>query len=1584
MSYYNSQRTPNKVLQPTRRHNIDGSSSNLKLKETFDLDLDRLARELNVSPTRNRPSTRHVFTSTAFGTPSATVSSFISASPKASSSLSPPSSSSSSSSTTTTAAKTKTKTKTTLDGIASRRERYQAAAATTTSGDETPSWAKQDFRKILNKSPSKVVDSYNSRAHAPRTPGTTPSSSPTKYSAGVPGDHTSPGYEYLCRIEAIKLWLQEVLDDQIEQTAVELIPYIRNGIHLAKLANAILPTQRKVFTDDTRLQFKHTENINRFFHLLDFLNMPDLFRFELTDLYDAKNIPKVWFCLHALSYILHRSDSRYPKMKDLVNVLTFTQDDIKAANKALVGAPLPKFSGADIGIDGDTKFMDAVSSPIKLSSKARTRSVVDQSPFIDTPKSPSKQLHSPSKTTRPVDIPPKTRINTSLLQEQESIKRNRDFTGSGTELEQVSPYLVKLQALCRGANFRYSMFANRILLKSFCDELTTFQSVLRGAKVRRLTIHKHRDKLQGHNHMLVQLQSIIRRKLLMSKKPKVSSKETFDETEQLQSICRGFMVRNKLEETKQKLELETSLYQTVKLQSIVRMKKVSKLTSIVLLQSKDFHTNMIEFQSIIRAKLYTKYSTVAFDDISGIVELQAMAKRNLVIDEINYKHSVIRSCKRKIIDFQSICRGAISRTRICNGVLITLMHEDDAINELFAIARGKQLRAKFNAVKAELQMLEHKSVLPVQTLFRGILSRYQKEVVLDDVYLHIDQIITLQSYVRSLRTRRTFDAVNEYYHQRVPEIVHAQAIIRKVLAQRAYRAFISNTQPTLPVVRKFAFLLIETEADIEEERKLSRSRERVVELSKINENLESEIENFDFKLTLLDKNKITVDEFAKLNHLRHSMRLPEEMNLKGLSKTIRARIECYQRLVYLLQTRPEYWGRLFQSFDHHQFKNSQQYRDLFTCLLQIFACEQTSTSTHSREERYFIKFILTLMQNDIAQSQTLSDITKVHFTYWIEYLAHFNSRTSQRQHLKALFGAFVIQTTEDDEFDFESDPTSILSTIIAKEIRVTGTSTKKPTSDPQEAIRCPEVSTQFVRNLTSLREHCHEFFGKVQKCVDKIPHHIRVLCREAYLISKSRYPEKSSKQHMAVAGVVFFKHYIGSIFNTPENYGIRLKQDSKEKINLHQMYRVLLQLFSMHPFSDNFLKPLNDYILSMSDPAELLIQEIIDIQSDAYDIGEYEDLMSTTKPYVKIKANSMIFLERIVTNNLETMAPDFNDQLVTVMSNLNSIVSSSNDFVILNDLNVLTFALNSSALDESITDTKTKFLFAQAKRCLLYIMRVQEQGDDLLELLISGIKPADEQKFQEILNAENEDNNVKAGHRSKAVIGNTEVVTYHELKRKCLEDILKLETMGHLTRKNSFQELLNQISDDIRKKGTERWTRFEQIKMLEMTCKKITDKEKFLRKQLQEYKRHVDQILVDSQVIPKDKKLFNIIPLFSKQYFYHRELRRRNKTPKFGSRIVSAKRLMEQNVLLSYGYDAPRNKLELIFSCHEVGKFTIEVAKGSVVVTGASAIVTLDELLALQYENKPKLSLCSNNIVFDSGNITAFIFKTFYDVQSQN
>ena len=128
------------------------------------------------------------------------------------------------------------------------------------------------------------------------------------------------------------------------------------------------------------------------------------------------------------------------------------------------------------------------------------------------------------------------------------------------------------------------------------------------------------------------------------------------------------------------------------------------------------------------------------------------------------------------------------------------------------------------------------------------------------------------------------------------------------------------------------------------------------------------------------------------------------------------------------------------------------------------------------------------------------------------------------------------------------------------------------------------------------------------------------------------------------------------------------------------------------------------------------------------------------------------------------------------------IVDFPQDMLTLTDLSSVTLNLNPTTQEESIVDSKTKTLFTQAKRCLLYIIRVQEEddSDDLLEL-ISGIKPSHEQRFKEIVQYEKAEQDISLNN-SKSVTANTvnkkkstrpysgtslgdlSNLTYHELK----------------------------------------------------------------------------------------------------------------------------------------------------------------------------------------------------------------------------
>jgi Ras GTPase-activating-like protein IQGAP2/3 len=112
--------------------------------------------------------------------------------------------------------------------------------------------------------------------------------------------HLLQAYEYLCHCGEAKQWLEHCVGEELGDV-VDMENEMRDGIILAKLARTFEPEcVPRIFTHP-KLQYRHTDNTNYFFRFCNKVELPISFQFELTDLYEKKNFPKVVYCIHALS-----------------------------------------------------------------------------------------------------------------------------------------------------------------------------------------------------------------------------------------------------------------------------------------------------------------------------------------------------------------------------------------------------------------------------------------------------------------------------------------------------------------------------------------------------------------------------------------------------------------------------------------------------------------------------------------------------------------------------------------------------------------------------------------------------------------------------------------------------------------------------------------------------------------------------------------------------------------------------------------------------------------------------------------------------------------------------------------------------------------------------------------------------------------------------------------------------------------------------------------------------------------------------------------------------------------------------------
>lgn len=82
-------------------------------------------------------------------------------------------------------------------------------------------------------------------------------------------------YEYLCHIGEAKEWIEKCIGEDIP-SIVKLDEALRDGVILAKLTRVFSPHLVPRIFESSKLQYRHTDNINFFFNFLDEMGMPDV------------------------------------------------------------------------------------------------------------------------------------------------------------------------------------------------------------------------------------------------------------------------------------------------------------------------------------------------------------------------------------------------------------------------------------------------------------------------------------------------------------------------------------------------------------------------------------------------------------------------------------------------------------------------------------------------------------------------------------------------------------------------------------------------------------------------------------------------------------------------------------------------------------------------------------------------------------------------------------------------------------------------------------------------------------------------------------------------------------------------------------------------------------------------------------------------------------------------------------------------------------------------------------------------------------------------------------------------------------
>jgi Ras GTPase-activating-like protein IQGAP2/3 len=1038
-------------------------------------------------------------------------------------------------------------------------------------------------------------------------------------------------YEYLCHIGEARAWLEDVLEPDKLPPIVELEQALRDGVTLAEAVVRLAPSlpaaqqralgSQRIFRSP-RLQFRHSDNIALFFRFLAEIELPELFRFELVDLYEKKNIPKVIYCIHALSWMLFRKGIVEFHIGNLVGQLQFEDHELEETQKGIdrSGVAMPNFGGMreamqieepippeptseellaeqeEMIVDLQTQVRGAL---VRMRLGSVMQDLWDAEAQIAHFQSIARggfarQIfsfrHSMDASTRSFQAACKAFLVRRSISRKQSTWENNQTA------------VVRLQSLWRGRQQRVETQTIRTQLSCHKHGLKGFQAAIRGAlgrwrasdvweesrnshneaqvqalqaaargAVERMRIGRIMNSLWDVEPTIVELQATIRASRVRSqnKTHKSATRQETAQVVELQAAARGLLQRFRNKQRHGQWQMhETGV---IEAQAAARglLERLRQARTQGALQSRE--TAIVKLQTVIRARNARQQHGSVTEELqqheNPLSRLQALARGQASRQQAEHVRSSLRKHEQGVLTLQALTRAMLERRRIGTDLAV-LEDAEDKITELQSLVRAYLERQRVFEQLVEMER-EDEQIIQLQALTRAMLLRSSIGNVLAELEHHEGEIVEVQAALRGFVIRRRFAEKRRHYNENMQKVIKLQSHVRMKQQGESYKSLVTGKNPPLPVVRRHLHLLTDSNLEFEGELEAERLRRQVVDSVRRNELVEKYVEGLDVKIALLVKNKITLDEVVK--HQKHfggsaaqllrsgsTLSHGNGIDLKALNKNSRKKLTGYEELFFLLQTHSQYLTRLFAQVSSRGLPEKDS-KNLERLMLALFGHAQKS-----REEHLLIKVLAQSNQLAISQCQSLEDLTRQQpGTFHHRLLLNYVRSPRDRAYLKTLLGSLIRNgICAQDHLDLESDPLQIYRAILNNEELSTGRPSQRPRDPPREVvIRQDDVRPRYVEHLEDLRDLGDAFFAGLEETLHRMPYGIRYLAMEQHRALCVQYPRDDPAELAFFVGQWLWKSYILPAVREPELWGVVDRGLSPvHKRNLSQVVTLLGQV----------------------------------------------------------------------------------------------------------------------------------------------------------------------------------------------------------------------------------------------------------------------------------------------------------------------------------------------------------------------------------------------------------------------------------------
>ncbi|XP_039219978.1 ras GTPase-activating-like protein IQGAP2 isoform X2 [Crotalus tigris] len=914
---------------------------------------------------------------------------------------------------------------------------------------------------------------------------------------------------------------------------------------------------------------------------------------------------------------------------------------------------------------------------------------------------------------------------------------------------------------------------------------------------------------------------------------------------------------------------------------------------------------------------------------------------------------------------------------------------EDLIIQLQAKAKGFLVRKKYKERKTYLQAQEP-SVIKIQAFWKGYKQKKNYTERLQMLQTNVASVIKIQSWIKMWLARRAYKERIQYFKDHNEEIVKIQAFLKANKAREDYRTLTSSANPPLNVLRKFAYLMDQSDLDFQEELEVTRLREEVVTNIRSSQQLEKDLNLMDIKIGLLVKNRITLQDVVshskKLNkkskNQLQEMVTGEKQGIKGLSKERRKKLEAYQHLFYLLQTNPTYLAKLI--FQMPQNK-STKFMDTVIFTLYNYASNQ-------REEYLLLKLFKTALEEEInSKVDQIQDIVTGNPTV-IKMVVSFNRGARGQNTLRQLLSSVVKDIMDDKSLVINTSPVEVYKAWVNQLEMQTGEASKLPYDvTTEQALTHSEVVNRLESSIQSLRAVTDKVLASIFSSLNLMPYGLRYIAKVLKNSLHEKFPDATEDELLKIVGNLLYYRFMNPAIVAPDGFDIidmtaggQIHSDQRR--NLGCVAKVLQHAASNNLFEGEnaHLSSMNSYLSETYEKFRNFFQAacVVPEPEEKFNIDEYSDMVTLSKPVIYISIEEIINTHSLLLEHQDAIAPDQNDVLNELLQGLGEVPDvdtflgegaiDPNDPNKENTLNQLVKTEISLSLTKKYDlregeEQDIKGLMIKTKRLIIDIIQAQpgESLAKILETPASELQEAEHMKIIEkraILDSKTPE---KMKH-SRSILEEGQL-PLEQKKRKIQRNLRTLEQVGLVSSENKYQEIINEIAKDIRNQRRYRQHRKAELIKLQQTLNALNSKKAFYEDQINYYNTYIKTCL--DNLTRKNSR--RSIKLNGKQE------EKRNKLKNISLKYTAA-RLYEKGVILEIDELQPNQFKNVMFEItpgEEVGDFDIKAKFLGVEMEKVQ--LHFQDLLQMQYEGVSVMKMFEKAKV----NVNLLIFllnKKFY------